>query len=159
MKLRGQQGFTLIEMMVTLSLLATLAAAALPLVEKQGQRQKEEQLQSALRQIRQALDDYQRAGIEGRIEKKADEPGYPKNLKALTEGVVDKTSPNKRKIYFLRRLPRDPMCDCEGKEDEETWRVRSSNNEPDNFSPGIDVYDVSSSSRAYGLNGVPYAQW
>jgi len=159
MKHRGQQGFTLIEMMVTLSLLATLAAASLPLIEKVTQRHKEEQLQTALRQIRQALDNHQRAANEGRIEKKADEPGYPKSLKALTEGVVDITSPNKRKIYFMRSLPRDPMCDCEGKSDEETWRVRSSNNEPGNFFPGLDVYDVSSSSRAYGLNGVPYAQW
>jgi len=159
MKRSSQQGFTLIEMMVTLSLLATLAAASLPLLEKQGQRHKEEQLQTALRQIRQALDDYQRAAIEGRIEKKADEAGYPKNLKALTEGVVDKTLPNKRKIYFMRRLPRDPMCDCEGKADEETWRVRSSTNDAGNFSPGSDIYDVVSSSQAYGLNGVPYAQW
>lgn len=159
MKRDRQQGFTLIEMMVTLSLLATLAAASLPLIEKQGQRHKEQELKAALQEIRHALDRYHQASIEGRIEKKADQSGYPKNLKALTEGVVDITTPNKRKIYFMRSLPRDPMCDCNGKADDETWRVRSSTNEPGNYHPGVDIYDVASSSQAYGLNGVPYAQW
>ncbi|MFS2222958.1 Tfp pilus assembly protein FimT/FimU [Pantoea sp. B65] len=154
-----QQGFTLIEMMVTLSLLASLAAASLPLIEKQGQRQKEQQLQQALRQIRLALDSYQRASLEGRIEKKADESGYPPNLQVLSEGVVDKTSPNQQKIYFLRRIPRDPMCDCAGKADHESWQTRSSQSEPGNFNRGADIYDVASTSRVSGLNGVPYAQW
>lgn len=155
----SQQGFTLIEMMVTLSLLACLTAAALPLVETYGQRQKEDELRIALRQIREALDRYQQASAEGKIEKAADTPGYPKNLQTLVAGVVDKSSPNKRKIYFLRRIPRDPMCDCADTPDAETWRTRSSNAAPGDFSGGKDVYDVASSSAAAALNGVPYAQW
>lgn len=154
-----QQGFTLIEMMVTLSLLATLAAASLPLIEKQTQRHKEQELKAALQEIRQALDRYHQASIDGRIEKKADGSGYPSSLKELAAGVVDITTPNKRKIYFMRSLPRDPMCNCTGKADDETWLTRSSNNEPGNYHPGVDIYDVASSSQAYGLNGVPYAQW
>lgn len=159
MTLRCQQGFTLIEMMVTLALLASLAAAALPLIEKQTQRQKEHQLQQALREIRQALDSYQRASLEGRIEKKSNEAGFPPDLQALTTGVVDISSPNARKIYFLRRIPRDPMCDCEGKADHESWQTRSSDSPPGNFNRGTDIYDVASFSEARGLNGVPYAQW
>ncbi|MCU5772721.1 type II secretion system GspH family protein [Erwiniaceae bacterium BAC15a-03b] len=159
MSQRRQQGFTLVEMMVTLSLLASLAAASLPLIEKQAQRNKEEQLQQALRQIRQALDRYQHASQQGLIEKRSDESGYPPTLQALTDGVVDKTSPNQRKIYFLRRIPRDPMCDCAGKADHESWRIRSSNSEPGNFTRKGDIYDVASFSEARGLNGVPYAQW
>ncbi|CAI1710045.1 Cholera toxin secretion protein epsG [Serratia ficaria] len=154
-----QRGFTLVEMMVTLSLLACLTAAALPLAEKYGQRQKEDELRLALRHIREALDRYQQAGIDGKIEKDADALGYPKDLHALVEGVTDKKSPNKRKIYFLRRIPRDPMCDCAGTPDAETWRTRSSTAPPGDFNGGKDVYDVASSSAATGLNGVPYAQW
>lgn len=157
--MKRQRGFTLVEMMVTLSLLACLTAAALPLVEKYGQRQKEDELRLALRQIREALDRYQQAGVDGRIEKDADTLGYPKNLHVLVEGVSDKKSPNRRKIYFLRRIPRDPMCDCVGTPDAETWLTRSSTAPPGDFSGGQDVYDVASSSRATGLNGVPYAQW
>ncbi|HHB1427552.1 TPA: type II secretion system protein [Serratia odorifera] len=154
-----QRGFTLVEMMVTLSLLACLTAAALPLVEKYGQRQKEEELRLALRNIREALDRYQQAAVDGKIEKNADALGYPKDLHALVAGVTDKTSPNQRKIYFLRRIPRDPMCDCAGTPDAETWRTRSSTSPPGDFSGGKDVYDIASSSMAAGLNGVPYAQW
>ena len=156
---RYQQGFTLIEMMVTLTLLALLAAAALPLLEQQGRRQKEQQLQQALRQIRQALDDYQRASLEGHIDMEANASGYPKTLLALSEGVTDKQAPDHRKMYFLRRIPRDPMCNCEGRADHESWKTRSSRDAPGDFSRDPDIYDVASSSEEKGANGVPYAQW
>ncbi|QTP14279.1 type II secretion system protein [Serratia symbiotica] len=157
--IKHQRGFTLVEMMVTLTLLACLSAAALPLVEKYGQRQKEEELRVALRQIREALDRYHQASVGGNIEKLIDASGYPKDLPLLVEGVADKKSPNKSKIYFLRRIPRDPMCDCASTSDAETWRIRSSTAAPNDFSGGKDVYDIASSSTAIGLNGVPYAQW
>lgn len=156
---RHQQGFTLMEMMVTLTLLALLAAAALPSLEQQAKRQKEQQLQQALRQIRQALDDYQRASLAGRIDMEANASGYPKTLLALSEGVTDKQAADQRKIYFLRRIPRDPMCDCDGKADHESWKTRSSRDAPGQFSRGPDVYDVASSSPETGSNGVLYAQW
>ncbi|NMP29385.1 type II secretion system protein [Rahnella sp. SAP-1] len=157
----AQKGFTLIEMMVTLALLATLAAAALPTVEKYSQRKKEQELQLALRQIRTAIDRYYQVAQEGRLgsEKAIDDSGYPKELSLLEKGVVDVTSPHGAKIYFLRRIPRDPMCDCEGRSNEETWRIRSSKSEPGNYDRGKDVYDVASGSTQTGLNGVPYAQW
>ncbi|QGH61999.1 type II secretion system protein [Serratia proteamaculans] len=154
-----QGGFTLVEMMVTLSLLACLTTAALPLVEKYGQRQKEDELRVALRQIREAIDRYHQAGVDGKIDKAVDASGYPKDLQTLVAGVTDKSSPNKRKIYFLRRIPRDPMCDCAGTPDAETWRTRSYTAPPDDFNGGKDLYDIASSSSASGLNGVPYAQW
>lgn len=158
--IRYQQGFTLIEMMVTLALLATLAAAATPLIRHYHQRQQESELRESLRTLRMAIDSYFQASTEGRVEKKARESGYPPTLRLLVEGVVDKNSPNGSKIYFLRRIPRDPMCECDERSDEETWRIRASTQPPGDFSDGgKDVYDVSSTSAASGLNGVPYAQW
>lgn len=157
--MRGQQGFTLIEMMVTLTLLATLAAAALPLVQRYQQQRNEQVLRESLRDIRSAIDRYKQASEEGRIEKEADASPYPPSLDSLVEGVADKASPDKKKIYFLRRIPRDPFCQCEGKADSETWKVRASTQPPGEFSGGKDVFDVRSDSRETGLNGVAYAQW
>lgn len=157
--MQRQRGFTLIEMMVTLALMGTLAAAATPLVQHYHQQRQEEALRIALREIRTAIDSYKQATVDDRIAKKSDASGYPPTLNALVEGVVDKQSPNGAKIYFLRRIPRDPMCECEGRKDEETWRLRATDQPPGEFSGGKDVYDISSSSGATGRNGVPYAQW
>lgn len=154
-----QRGFTLVEMMVTLTLMAILATAALPVLEKQVQRQKEEKLELALRQIREAIDSWYDVSKEGQIDVSPDDTHYPPDLTALVKGVQDKKSPNEKKIYFLRSIPRDPFCDCDEKSAEQTWRIRSYKNPPGDYSPGSDVYDISSSSRATGLNGVPYAQW
>jgi prepilin-type N-terminal cleavage/methylation domain len=158
--MRLQQGFSLIEMVVTLALLGTLAAAAAPLVHRYQQQSREAGLRESLRTLRIAIDGYRQASLDGRIEKRSQDSGYPPTLKHLVQGVVDKTSPNRAHLYFLRRIPRDPMCDCEGRSDEETWRIRSSNQAPGDFSGGEkDVFDISSTSMAKGLNGVPYAQW
>ena len=158
--MHGQRGFTLIEMMVTLAILGTLAAAATPLVRHYHQQQQEMELRESLRSLRNAIDAYHQAGLDGKIEKKARDSGYPPTLKQLIEGVTDTANPNGGLIYFLRRIPRDPMCDCPGRSDEETWRLRASTQAPGDFSGGgKDVFDVSSSSTANGLNGVPYAKW
>lgn len=157
--MRGQQGFTLIEMMVTLTLLATLAAAALPMVQRHQQQRNEQTLRESLREIRSAIDRYKLASEEGRIEKEVNASFYPPTLDTLVEGVVDKTTPDKKKIYFLRSIPRDPFCHCEGRADSETWKIRSSTQPPGEFGGGKDVFDVRSSSNEAGLSGVPYAQW
>lgn len=154
-----QRGFTIIEIMVTLALLATLAAAAIPLAQHYQQRRNEETLRESLREIRNAIDRYVQAGRDGKIEKTSNASLYPPTLKILEEGVVDKTSPNKVKIYFLRRIPRDPFCECEGRPNVETWRVRASTEPPGEFNGGKDVFDVTSTSSAIGLNGVPYEEW
>ena len=154
-----QRGFTLVEMMVTLTLMAILATAALPVLEKQAQRQTEAPRELALRQLREAIDSWHTASDEGHISVSPDGSYYPPDLRALAKGVQDIKSPNEKKIYFLRSIPRDPFCDCDDKPAEQTWRIRSYTNPPGDYSPGSDVYDISSSSRATGLNGVPYAQW
>ena len=157
--MKKQNGFTLIEMMFTLALLASLAAAAIPLVHQQRLKQNEYQLQESLRQIRSAIDRYAQAVQDGRIEHEAGASHFPPRLETLVEGVADKTAKNKEKLYFLRRLPRDPFCNDEGVSDAKTWQLRSSTQSPEDFSGGKDVYDIRSASQLTGTNGVPYAQW
>ena len=107
-------GFTLIELVVTLLIVGLLAAAAVPLVELTVKRNRERELRAALREIRTAIDAYKRASDEGRILKLAQQSGYPPKLALLVEGVPDLRSPERRSIYFLRRLPRDPTFPDQG---------------------------------------------
>ncbi|MFC5430818.1 type II secretion system protein [Paraburkholderia denitrificans] len=156
---RRARGFTLIELLVALTLLALLATVALPLSDLVKRRANEAELRRALVTIRTALDAYKRAADAGRIERSVDESGYPEDLRALVDGVEDKKSANGERLYFLRRIPADPMCDCEGTAPEAMWETRSYASDPDAFSPGADVFDVRSRNRMEGLNGVPYHQW
>jgi general secretion pathway protein G len=157
--LRWARGFTLIELMVTLTILAVLATVAMPLTQISATRQREEDLRRALGQIRSALDAYKQAADDGQIKKSIDESGYPPNLTLLTAGVRDAKDPNGKMIYFMRRLPRDPFCDCPGSSDEKTWGLRSYSSPPDAPQEGRDVFDVYSQSSGIGLNGVPYRKW
>jgi general secretion pathway protein G len=115
-------------------------------------------LRSALRQLREAIDAYKQASEDGHIARLADQSGYPHSLRVLVDGVEDARDPKKRKIYFLRRIPRDPMFP-EQIAAEQTWGLRSYASPPDNPRAGEDVYDVYSLSGANGLNGVPYREW
>ncbi|MBH0210323.1 MAG: type II secretion system protein, partial [Nitrospira sp.] len=89
-------GFTLIELLVVLVIMTILATAALPLRELMVKREKEEDLRTALRQIRTAIDAYKQAVDDGKITKKADESGYPPRLEELFIGVPDAKSTDKK---------------------------------------------------------------
>jgi len=152
-------GFTLIEMVITVAIVGILASAALPLTELSVKRAKEQQLQEALRQIRTALDDYKRAADEGRIARSDLETGYPKSLALLVDGVSDQKSADRKKIYFLRRLPRDPFATDAALPAAQTWGKRAYASPPDAPREGDDVYDVYSLSSGLGINGVRYRDW
>ncbi|MGQ5522317.1 type II secretion system protein [Chitinimonas sp. PSY-7] len=152
-------GFTLIELLVTLTLLAIMATAVMPLTQLNARRAKEQELKLALRDIRSALDDYKRAADEGRIEKSATSTGYPKNLQVMVDGMEDRKSPEKKRIYFLRRIPRDPFFPDETAPAAATWGYRSYQSPPDAPREGDDVYDVYSLSPETALNGRPYREW
>lgn len=145
------RGFTLIEMLVTLAIVALLASMALPLSEMAVQRTREAELRQALRTLRGAIDAYKQAADENRVARKADESGYPPKLEVLVEGVRDAKDPKGAQIFFLRRLPRDPFGG--------DWGLRSYASPPDDPRSGKDVFDVYSQSEGVGLNGVPYREW
>jgi len=152
-------GFTLIELLITVTIVAILASAALPMAELTVKRGKEQELRAALRQIRGAIDAYKEAADLGKVAKAADETGYPKTLDALAAGVPNIKDPKLARIYFLRRLPRNPFWSDGSASASETWGKRSYASPPDDPQPGADVFDVFVPSAEPGLNGVPYKDW
>jgi general secretion pathway protein G len=124
----------------------------MPLAEVTVQRGKEAELRRSLREVREAIDAWKRAVDEGAIERKLDQSGYPPSLQALVDGAVDKRDPKGGRLYFLRRVPRDPITGGE-------WGLRAYASPADAPQKGADVYDVYSPSEAAGLNGIPYREW
>ena len=152
-------GFTLIELIITVTIIGILSTAVLPLVQITAQRAKEHELRLALRKIRTAIDAYKTASEEGRISMRANETGYPPTLEILATGAEDAKDPKKKKIYFLRRIPRDPMAVDPELTAAKSWGRRSYASPPDEPKSGDDVFDVYSMSTATGLNGVRYREW
>lgn len=156
---RRAAGFTLIELVVTIAILGLLATVAVPFAQLVQQRAQEAELRESLKKIRLAIDAYKQAVMEKRIAMPADSTGYPPDLDVLWQGVADITKPDNSKIYFLRRLPRDPLFSDRSAEPATTWGKRSYASPPDDPQEGEDVYDVYSLSPKTGLNGVPYREW
>jgi general secretion pathway protein G len=154
----GRRGFTLIELVATLAILGILASLALPVVEMTARRHKEQELRYHLRQLRDAIDAYRRAWDDSRIVRNAGETGYPPSLERLVEGVEDQRDPEKRRIYFLRRIPTDPFA-APGLSGAASWGKRAYASSYDEPREGDDVYDVFSLSSGIGINGQPYRQW
>lgn len=151
-------GFSLIEVIITVAIIGLLASVAAPLADTVLRRSKEQDLRHALMSMRNAIDAYKDAADSGRIQRSADESGYPPALAVLVDGVTDARNPNGAKIYFLRRIPRDPFADP-GVSAEQTWGLRSYASPPDAPQPGRDVFDVYSLAAGSGMNGIPYREW
>jgi general secretion pathway protein G len=154
-------GFTMIEISVALAVMSVLMLGAIPIYRTEQLRAKEQELRLALMQIRQALDEYKRAGDDQRIVKKVGASGYPESLDALASGTPKANAQGSEWIYFLRRLPRDPFASEElaKRPASTTWDTRAYASPPDSPAPGVDVFDVFSKSKRLGLNGIPYNKW
>jgi general secretion pathway protein G len=156
---RLHRGFTLIELLVSLAILGLLASMVIPVTQVSVQRKQEQELRRALRDIRHGIDAYKKAHDEGRIARTLNATGYPRTLEVLVEGVPDLRSPKRSKIFFLRRIPRDPFNPDPGLAESATWGKRSYASEAAEPREGDDVYDVYSTSERVGLNDVPYRKW
>lgn len=152
-------GFTLIELVISVAIVAILASVALPLSEIAVQRGKEQELRHALREIRDAIDAYKQASDDGRILKRVGESGYPKKIEDLVEGVEDQKNPKKERVYFLRRIPRDPLSPERDLKAADTWGKRSYSSPPDEPKEGDDVFDVYTRAPGKGINGRRYREW
>ena len=152
-------GFTLIEMVITVAIVSVLASAIVPLNELAQQRAKEQDLRRALREIRAAIDAYKQASDEGRLLKKVGESGYPKQLEELVEGVEDQKSPKRERIYFLRRIPRDPFASDTARTSADTWGKRAYASPPDDPREGEDVFDVFTLAQGKAIDGRLYREW
>ncbi|HVP00005.1 MAG TPA: type II secretion system protein [Bryobacteraceae bacterium] len=154
MRRKRQRGFTMVELIVSFTIMALLTTMALPLASYKVKRDKERELRYALREIRKAIDDYKDASTLGKIEVKLGTEGYPESLEILVEGVKLAQSPDGKKIKFLRRIPKDPMT---GHTD---WGKRSMQDDPTSQSwGGQNVFDVYSKSTERARDGTPYADW
>ncbi len=117
----GERGLTLVELIVTVTILAILASAAVPVARFQVKRQNERILRYDLWMMRDAIDKYKDAADKNAFQTKLDSQGYPPDLETLVTGV----DVQGKKVKFLRRIPVDPMT---GKAE---WGLRSMQDDPE----------------------------
>ena len=159
----GHRGFTLIEMVVVLAIVAILAMAALPMQEMTVRRAQEMALREGLRSIRGALDEHRRAVEARRIAAGPDGSPWPATLQALVQGVplvdeLGQAPPGGQQLYLLRKLPRDPFADT-ALAAADSWGQRASTSPPEAPVAGRDVFDVYSRTEGRALDGSRYADW
>jgi len=153
-----KKGFTLVEMLVTLTILSILALAALPLAKVAIKREKEITLRRNLRILREAIDEYKKLADENKFEYDEETEGYPPDLEILVEGIeisiTDKDEEKTKIVKFLRRIPRDPMMNSI------EWGLRSYQDDADSdVWGGENVYDVYTRSTGTALDGTKYRDW
>jgi len=145
-----ESGLTLVELIVTVTILAILASAAVPVYKLELKRNKERELRRDLWEMRDAIDHYKDAADKGAIQTKVDSQNYPPDLETLVTGVDIQG----KKVKFLRRIPVDPMT--RGTE----WGMRSYQDKPDATRwGGQNVFDVYTTFDGKALDGTKYKDW
>jgi general secretion pathway protein G len=144
------RGFTLIELIVAVTILLILTGMAVPLARVSIKRERERDLRRDLWMMRDAVDRYKDAADRGAFQTKVGSEGYPPDLDTLVNGV----DVGGKKLKFLRRIPIDPMT---GNTD---WGLRSMQDDPDSDSwDGNNVFDVYTKSEGTALDGTKYKDW
>ncbi len=123
-------GWTLIEMLVVLSLIMILASIALTQYRNSILTAKEATLRANLYHMREAIDQYY-----------ADKGRYPDSLDTL---VTDR---------YIRAVPKDPITDATD------WQTIQADSEPGTTTVSPGIYEVKSASSAVAMDGSPYATW
>jgi general secretion pathway protein G len=146
----AEHGLTLVELIVTITILSILAGAAFPIARFQYKRQKERELHYDLWMMRDAIDKYKDAADKGAFQTKVDSQNYPPDMQTLVDGV----DVQGKKLRFLRHIPVDPMTG------HAEWGLRSMQDDPDSDSyGGQSVFDVYSKSDGTALDGTKYNTW
>lgn len=150
---RKTAGFTLVELIVTVTIISILVGLALPLARNSIRREREVELRTALHEMREAIDKYKLAADLGQVQVTLGTEGYPEKLQVLVDGVplvgqVDK------KLKLLRKIPVDPMTNTTD------WGLRSYQDDANATSwGGQDVFDVYTKSTGVALDGTKYSDW
>jgi general secretion pathway protein G len=152
-RLSTTAGMTLLELIISCSLLLILSSMALPIFRYAVIREKESELRYDLRTMKDAIDRYKELADEHKFRTEIASDNYPPDLDTLVKGVKLGTG-NDKTLRFLRKVPIDPMT---GKAD---WGLRSSSDDPDSTVwGGKNVFDVYSRSMGTALDGSKYSDW
>ena len=130
-KLRSQRGFTLVELLIVLSLVSILAAMGVVQYRNSVQLGREAVLRRDLFAMRDAIDQYY-----------ADKNKYPASLDALVSDG------------YLRSIPSDPITRTA-----DTWQTVPAEPDPSNPSAEPGIYDVKSGAQGQALDGSNYSDW
>jgi len=128
---RRDRGFTLVELLIVISLISILAAMGLVQYKNSVVSSKEAVLRTDLFRMRDAIDQYY-----------ADKGKYPADLNELVAAG------------YMRRLPDDPMT-----QKNDSWQVVPAEPDPNNPSNEPGIYNVTSGSEALALDGTKYSDW